>query len=58
MIFIMYCKVSAEMRTSSGQQMSSGSIILNREKLQSLKDIIPINAEEIQSEVSKNQGPN
>jgi len=46
-------QVSADMRTSSGQQMSSGSIILNREKLQSLKDIIPINAEEIQSEDSR-----
>lgn len=55
MIFIIYFKVSGEMRTSSGQQMSSGSIILNREKLHSLKDIIPINAEEMQSEVSNNQ---
>lgn len=46
-------KASGEIRTSTGQQISSGSIILNREKLQSLKDIIPISSQEIQSEDSR-----
>jgi len=41
-----------EVRTSTGQLISSGSIILNREKLHSLKDIIQISPESLGSENS------